>query len=85
MDDSDPTPELPDDWCHVHARREVADVSDYQVCVECGHVFRAESDLLHAHRWRADADSELREGGEVPACPFCSAAWMFPPGSGSLL
>lgn len=60
-------------WCHAHANCEPLRRSDYQYCIECGHVFRTASELLRSHNEVLREMDLPRETDpkQVFCCPHC--------------
>lgn len=65
-----------DQHCWHHGYEPIPDGA-YRVCVECGHCFVTEQDLIDADRaWFTDVEPRdrppVRAGAEVYACPLCA-------------
>lgn len=64
--------------CHIHMKCEPLHEGDYRLCIECGHVFRTEEELVEADLearkfWsKKDDDRPTLTGNEIFSCPHCA-------------
>lgn len=59
-------------FCYIHAVHETAEQDDYQLCWECGHVYRSEQELVDEY---AQAGGRHRLAQDIMFCPACLHDW----------